>query len=613
MRKIFFTSVIFFLSALLFSCGDVISSDGSNDEDVDTGADLEDSEFVKNLGSNTTMVLEGVKGKTLLYVSYNNSSSTMSPRLMRHLTYAEGADTSNQSLYAITSAGMSANAFRSAESALPSLQSGQPFIKHFTPLQDFSKKIKSSAKSRAAASYIYDNASVVSSLKAGLTAKSLYTDKDTSLSSYGLSPVTLRAIGYANQSGAASTTVQTGYEPVCLVWVADENYSEDSSSQNKISSAVAEDIALKFAKHYFHERAVFGEEYDFLADSRGYTDTTASYAISDTGSLVNIVVYDIGSDFDSAPRDQCGVVGYFYAKDYFKTGSYSDVRRYTNQGKYFYLDAGFCNYTTSGTWDGNGNSASGTAISTLFHEFQHMIDFAQKSLYGVNSEQWFNEMLSMMCEDMMAEQLNIPEEDKVWNARLPLFNHSYYLSGIDEYLETDSVISYSTAYAFGAWLSREFGGPALISLISQNHVNGGMGAIRSAVKEMTGTSYSNRQLFKLFIQACVFRNDFAKLNSLPTFNKAAQNPIEAYGFTSKMDAVDLYKSDYGYSEGGSTYTGPIVLANTAIPVSYIRPHGFTIHKIGKAEEDTVTLTFSERQSQKEDIMVYIQNEFTNKE
>jgi len=310
------------------------------------------------------------------------------------------------------------------------------------------------------------------------------------------------------------------------------------------------------------------------------------------------------------------------------------MAQYSNEGKYFYLDSSFCNYVSSsssvdlnsikyaGVTDSNGNSiASDTALTTLFHEFQHMINYNQKN-YG-SVETWYNEMLSMLAEDMFATGLGVSEDDAPWGARLPAFNSYYFISGIDEYRDDDlTVYSYSTAYTFGAWLAREFGGPELVSLISQNEYTG-MDSIRNAIYELTGENLSANQLRRRFIQACAFRNDFAATNDLPTLNKDAGGSITEDTFTSVMNALDIYSSDYVLSnKDSSSQLGPAIYKNNSYPgsvringtsynLSALRPHGFQIHYAGVASSDTVTLNFTSRKNSSEDVIILIQDEFDN--
>lgn len=603
------------LSALCFSAGLFIFVSCPGAESVlnnlfggdvpSSEADLtySESDLAWNLGDSTSISISGVLGKEILFVNYNNtaysnpnggtSNYTIPASSTRVLQSATGVSTSYSNSRSVVDA---------EEFSVDSDNLSLGGIKHFVPKEDFSSMIKSSSASRAISGVSLtasttSNASVVSSLIVGTSTKKIYVDNDVNLSTYALKTATLQAIGYASGTDESYTygTSGSAENAVCLVWVVEDCLSTDSSSGKQVTQVLAEDVASKFAKLYYHERDVFGKEYDGLITSSG----TLTSSTGDTGTLVNIVIYDIGNDYGK--DDQCGVVGYFYAKDYYqKSNSYSNVLKYTNAGKYFYLDAAFCNLSGTDSngkyqYNGNSNSVSDTAITTIYHEFQHMIDFNQKEIASngsVSAEHWYNEMLSMLAEDMFATGLEISDDDAPWGARFPGFNSSYFYSGIDEYRESGySVISYSTAYTFGAWLARQYGGPSYVSTVSKDHTDGGLTSLISA----SGTSYSSRQLFKLFIKDVVQQTGgFA----------ASSNTISSYNFTSKMPAVNLYDTSYRAEtkNGTVSYDGPGLFGPTT--QVELRPHGFAIHGIGTATSDTVTLTFTSRQYDSEDVMIY---------
>ncbi|MCR5218497.1 hypothetical protein [Treponema sp.] len=600
------------LAASLFAFSGCFFID-STEETSEYYASDEDTDYVKTLGSANTITLNNVSGKTILYVNYNeSSSSTISKSYLRYLSSSTGLTTSSS----ITT--RSADVQDESEETVEVESSP---IKHFIPKADMGEVLTSSDRSASIEEPRYSTVSA-SDFNVGDT-KSLYVDVNSSISQFKSKTATL----YAKNS-------------VCLVWVISGYTTENKANGKYVNTDLAEYIASKFASLYNHERTVFGEEGEYLihetSSGSGYISSTSmENGDSDTGSLVNIVIYDIGNDYSD--DNTSGIVGYFYSKDYWvPCDNSSSMAMYSNEGKYFYLDSSFCNYVSSssssdsksvryaGVQDSDGNSiASDTALTTLFHEFQHMINYYQKG-YG-SVETWYNEMLSMLAEDMFATNLGVSDDDAPWGARLPTFNAYYYVSGIDEYLGEDddmsdlAVFSYSTAYTFGAWLAREFGGPELISSISQNDYTG-MESIRKAIYELTGENLSANQLRRRFIQACAFRNNFATANDLPTLYQDAGGEITDDNFISVMNALDIYSTDFVYSD--SDFLGPAIYDDQSYPdaISYnnkrytlsnLRPHGFQIHYAGVANSDTVTLTFTSQSNSNEDVIILIQDEFDN--
>ena len=603
----FLALTISLLTPLIFtSCGGSSSSDEIEYES-DDGADLEDTEFCKNLGNNKSITLTGVYGKKLLYANYNNArpstDTTIPAHSTRYITSTIGIDQENTFSDFESTIGRTTASYPIKES-----ETFKQHIKKFEEPRALRKKVLSGLRkaSRSAArsiSYnhdsnsIYDNNQLVELYNSGSIpiTRSIYVDISQDMDTYEQRDATLRAIGYYNDQ----TPV-----PVVLVWVVN-TYFGDECTDTTVNQDLAQDVADKFAAHYYHERAVFGEEYDFLFDANYRSSPTEAYKIAHTGSLVNIVIYDIANDFYSENAE--GVAGYFFGtKDYFKRNNFRDARACSNEGKYFYLDSAFCNYCEDGNFSNPSSTISELSLTTLFHEFQHMIHFGQKTIYGIESETWYNEMLSMLCEDMMAEQLGTNQSCYApWITRIQNLRQGYALSGIDEFRNDANftLCSYATAYTFGAWLSREFGGPQFVRSMSQNHSYANMDSVLCSIYDRTGMEYSKRQIYKLFIQACVFQNRFANEHGLPTVNKAASGDISAYGYTSHMDAIDLYIN----TTSSGNRSGPRIFANGWTPD--IRPHGFVIHSIGRATSDTVTLNFSSRISSHEDVMIYIQDDF----
>lgn len=562
------------------------------------------SSFVENLGSKTQITLNNVKGKQLFYVCFNNSSlETVDYKDTRHLLSAEGV-VENKNIGAYFSQSQNQNIYAN--------------IKHFIPPKNFSVKI--TATSRAVTKSESRKYTEEACLWEIGKKKEFYCDNNMQLSSYEKKEVILAAKGKKNE------------KTICLVWVDSSLYSSAADVfGEQINQSIAENIATKFAEHYAHEKAIFGDECEYLFDKQGYRygDTMDYY--SPTGNLINIVIYDIGNDYESSENDtanlnenESGIVGYFYSKDYFeRNNTVSDGRDFSNEGKFFYIDAAWCNYSGINKkclYDGvkiNGkNIASDAVISTLFHEFQHMINFAQKNVNNnIMSETWYNEMLSMLAEDMMSEQLELSENDKVWNERLPVFNQFYWSTGIDEWVENMEISSYAMAYTFGAWLSREYGGPKFVQSMSGNNKTG-IDSIIKAINDVAGKKISPSQLYKNFIQAVVFHDDFAQSNNLYTLNKDSKNEFSAFGYTSLMKPISLFDDDKKFFYPISTkklsqvfVKGPLILSKEN---GYsLRPHGFVIYNIGKANSNSVVLNFTKQKKSNEEVMIFIQDDFSN--
>ena len=375
----------------------------------------------------------------------------------------------------------------------------------------------------------------------------------------------------------------------CYVWVLDDNFITESADGDQITQKKAEELAEKFDSMYQGIRKVFGTESDEIISKYGF------YTISDT--KVNIVVYDIEDDYTE--NQNSGVAGYFWPKDYYTAtdtpASQDDVRPLSNEGKYFYVDSGFL------------NKYPNMIYSTLAHEFQHMINFGQKTMKSmkaatkqsdvVSSSTWSNEMMSMVCEDMIQDYLDIDLLDSPIG-RLLEFAQGYYLSGLTDWLlGNDVAYSYAGAYAFGAYLARNYGGTSLIKQIATNQYVDQQ-AITQALQAI-GKNESFETVFKKYPQALLLDN---APTGVPSFNKSVQGI--GGGMMPKINLFTMVVQD----ELGNTYSfKPGLMNTTANARVNLRPYGFTLHSVvSTASAGMVNITFSSPVSTNEKIYILVQ-------
>ncbi len=439
--------------------------------------------------------------------------------------------------------------------------------------------------------------------------KNIYVDTDVNIKNFVQKSATLCASG-----------------TYCYVWIVNDYYSS-SASGAKVNTAVAEEFRDKFDAMYPYITNVFGTESDELINYDASSSSNNVFldmdSYSDTGKKINIVIYDIGNDYNSST--ECGVLGYFYSKDYYYSAqNRSDLVGQSNHGKYFYVDSVYANKSIE------------TVISTLAHEFQHMINFNQKNIRNLktaienNSRQYevsdtnFNEMLSMLCEDMMQSYLGLSDEHSPLN-RIQTFNIYYMSSGIREYLESNSTLSYSTAYAFGSWLCRQYGGAKLINAISTSRYVDNE-ALYRAVNSVNGTNKTFDDLFEEFLLAVTGIS--SSKNSTYTHNKDASENLSYSSYYYPMKAFNLWSkvspdgsapfswagTDAAYNMQESVYEyydfyGPLILGGSAGSGYYVpkvlRPDwGIAIIGVEKTEAaDSKTINFSS--SGAEGLRIYV--------
>lgn len=485
----------------------------------------------------TVNISNATSEKTLYFVRRNTGSENISSKNIRTLTAASQRQADSD---------VSEN-FLEFDEEIPNLQKG--FAGCFIPGQIDLKNYASSARSVSVPS------ETAISGKTGET-KEIYVDNNTDISTFVQKSATLRAVG-----------------TYCYVWVVDDFYSS-TAGENKVDSAIAQKYADAFDKMYPMITNVFGNESDkiyYYSKWRNMED------YSSTGTKINIVVYDIGNDYSLSENQKCGIVGYFYAKDYFY--NYSEKGVTSNNGKYFYIDSGYA------------NSNFDTTISTLAHEFQHMVNYNQKKVsHNLTSGQWYNEMLSMLCEDMMQEHLGIKDEDSP-KARTKVFNEYYYYSGISEYNSKNQICSYATAFSFGSFIARNFGGAELVQKISQNsYVDND--SIINAVNSLNGTEYTYDDLFEKYLLALFGDSTY-------THNKDADCTLEynsddysSAPYEYPMTAYNIFDSEYSFSVNEKKYYGPAIFKYNAKSVDLRPENGILIHGIGTFSGSSVSVSFS---------------------
>jgi len=258
---------------------------------------------------------------------------------------------------------------------------------------------------------------------------------------------------------------------------------------------------------------------------------------------IQILVYDIEFDAPQNPQTPLsGTVGYFWGKDEYtqtqlNNGGQGGLK--SNEAEIFYIDAEFFRRDPD------------TVYSTLVHEFQHMINFNRKALIlRKSSATWYDEMLAMLAEDVISPLIGIASGTKGHpiGTRIPLFLAVYPLYGVDQWLTgADAVISYSTAYPFGAYLIRNYGGPQLIKAMLDN----------------SSVNYDS------VTQALRSVNNDSSLN----FDKALEHYAEALLYsTSKPGTNFSQKKSFDRSQ---TYA----LTLPGSPTTYYEAKGFDIWKI----------------------------------
>lgn len=390
---------------------------------------------------------------------------------------------------------------------------------------------------------------------------------------------------YNNEKVTATKMKEGEY---CRVW-----YYKDSSVPSP-SDSVFEDLADRFDKIYPIETTLLCSN----VPTRSYNniiDVTES-------TKINILVYDIFDDYEETKEANGGTYGFFAPNDMYTDSNYS------NKCEMFYVDTYFLT-----TKDSDRKEVSPGIVSTLVHEFQHMLGFVQKglnyNLSGMMGSTWYTEMLSMLTEEFFVDFLRIDELSGP-QGRLSTFL-SGTVQGFSIWSSDDSVYyKYANAYAFGAYLARNFGGIDLIQQIFRNKYLDDESVARALA--YNGYDYSFSELLALFSAAQIFVADSSHISLYKSGSKTVGGGNLTYP---KIDLSDFYsilysadkKSDFekilsyiyeaqGINSHGSfttddgeeylKYTGPIYYKKN--PSCYVNPTGSYIVHLGNIKEFTMS-------------------------
>jgi hypothetical protein len=375
----------------------------------------------------------------------------------------------------------------------------------------------------------------------------------------------------------ASSWISTSYGPKKLnIWVADNCWTGSSSNKAyKVDQGMVNKMADNFLKAsldndiYDWVTAIYGEEWG--APGGLLSDQDRGMLITPNDEIT-ILLFDIENDNSTTG----GVLGYFWAKDNFK----QDAVSFSNARIMFYLDAVL--YATSeGGWDITGYWPS-EIISTLAHEFQHMIQFYQKTILQTDGSSgtatWIDEMCSLATEDLVADKLGVNGPRGVLyssapctaqlsdgaypyisEGRLPLFNYFDEYSVATWYRGNYALISYSLNYALGAYLSRNYGGADFFKNVVQGNAYTNYRAIEYALSQYTGTEIKFGTALRKWAASTLLsdQDDTAVyyLYNNGTLGGWFTSTASSTGYN--LGSINLHKYRYEYSHD-KFYYGPYI-------------------------------------------------------
>ncbi len=405
----------------------------------------------------------------------------------------------------------------------------------------------------------------------------------------------------------------------CRIWYYNNNSAvvDDSVFTDEEFKKLADTIDNAFAI----ETAVFGSNaYDGAGECIDATEDTK----------LNVLIYDLLGDATSSQRG--GVFGFFRPYD-FNSNDYIDIynqknnknlAKNSNECEVIHIDAYFLQKDIQGYKktkdDGTQEIVQAHKVeSTLIHEFQHLLNLCNK--YEQYST-WFTEMLAMSAEEVLQETIDTSDDDSP-KSRFDLYFDRPYQGFINwpKSQTEDVYYAYSNAYAFGAYLMRNFGGIKLIHEIATNKKENGEPysdgeAITHALHECGFTDESYESVLQKFGMTHIFSTvfDSEKITLSKWVVETFKKPDSLYGsYVLCLDSIylneyyfPLYKSKaemqndinnnlyfedgrYKYvywNSGEHAIMGPrIFRSNYKLPEA-IQASGFAVYHAGEIASNT---------------------------
>ena len=334
------------------------------------------------------------------------------------------------------------------------------------------------------------------------------------------------------------------------------NIYVDQNDRSLITQTMVDAMADSFLKTgpnndiYNWLTNIYGEPWGSAADQF----RSSSLLPSGFKNHISILLYDINKDGrpgELEPR----TVGYFSIANNFKcsTGAAScqsnERLMFAMDSELFALkDDGKTTWSVSHSWPQN-------VLSTLAHEFQHMIHFYQKNIVNnklfPRSQTWLNEMASEVAQDIIADKMKVPgprgilvdKSSPDYSAHIgyspfkPLQSSRIgnYNARMDTSLTTwsGSLSDYGAVYAFGAYLARNYGGAELFREIVQNPYTDERAVLEAVKKTNKGLTKTFEKLLIEWAKAVLSSN---KPADSQTYNFSGPRGIQ--GIKSTLNSID---------------------------------------------------------------------------
>lgn len=527
-RKYIFSSLII-VSGLLGGCGGGDSSSTSTTDDPTTDipttpttsnvqVTITDSYQVESLGTANTInatVSLGNTAKDLYLVLSNRATTSARSTIIHNAKVTEVAQSKS----------VSPTSFTEKPVILRAPQYVQDFTANIGALLSRTETSQPQAKTIAVAERSED--------VAGVTQQAFYLDAEGTQTT----TATARKVIPDVTTNFGSKTLN--------IWVSDDSF--DSGSGCSKSKCVTQTMVNQLAETFLMS-GLDNDVYDWVTNI--YEEEWGSAAQAKYSALIpeNDAITILLTDIDADNSPNGGVIGFFWSKDNFIRSTEISG---SNERVMFYADAVMFANGKGLSWDINDFWPK-EMVSTLAHEFQHMIHFYQKNvLLDADTDTWINEMLSESTEDLIATKIQhigprgvdyldgSAGEPGNTNGRYPLFNENNTLPLT---AWNNQLKDYSKVNAFGAYLIRNYGGAQLLHDIMHNTYIDEQAVVDAVNKSAEGSGKTFKNLLSEWGTA-VMLSDYDNLIDVPFYNTGDFTYSTHNGTTYEMGSINFFNYD----------------------------------------------------------------------
>lgn len=290
--------------------------------------------------------------------------------------------------------------------------------------------------------------------------------------------------------------------------------------------------------------------------------------ISGSGWAIDILLAPIDTG-GSATR----LVGYFSAVNNFLSSG-AGGQPDSNERLMFVLNSQLFNEQEGATWEITDNWPM-EVVSTLAHEFQHMIHYYQRDVVrGASSSVWYNEMGSALAEEIVSPIIGARGPRGVVSTtadagsaanqygRMPLLNYSYTATRIDSWDGTQQ--NYSAVFGLGAYLIRNFGVRVVTEMLRAGPEFSDTTALTNALGRSNSVSVAFSEVVRRWGVAQLTSDDTSMPVPYASNRGGWFESAVTGGAIYKVGSINAYNYDL-YSGGLLLQRGPRMYPTNALP------------------------------------------------